>query len=49
MPFQPDRASNQSLAGMTFDGKPIDVSIPANADTGEGEFCTFVLFRTAAK
>ncbi len=36
------------VAEGTFDGEPVDVPIPANADTGKGEFCAFVLFRTAA-
>ncbi len=33
------------VAEGTFDGRPVDVPMPANADTGGGEFCAFVLFR----
>ncbi len=36
------------VAEGTFDGKPVDVPIPASADTGGGEFCAFVLFRRTA-
>lgn len=33
----------------TFDGKPVAMPVPANADTGKGEFCAYVVFRSPAK